>query len=240
MPKKSIPDEFSDFPVRLKQLMSKRKVIKNKRECPTSQQDLADKLGIKRQTVSLYLTGQSVPDALQIRKIAQFFNVSADWLLGLTNDPKRNPTAVDELKLSVEAAEILSQRCDNGVIEYDASDFINAVAESDYFPTLLNYYASSISLALIKREAERRHTLEPDEGKFTATDYFSDESYGAFETAIYDGAVYVPIAEAIRMYERSISDAVFLIVSETIDKRVEDVIKKNDEAKAQKEARGNG
>lgn len=83
MPKKSIPDEFSDFPVRLKLLMNRRKVIKNNRERPTSQQDLAEQLGIKRQTVSLYLTGQSVPDALQIRKIAQFFNVSTDYLLGL-------------------------------------------------------------------------------------------------------------------------------------------------------------
>lgn len=202
--------------------------------------EFAKFLGISRQTVGFYYNGDRIPDAMMLKEIAEKCDVSADWLLGLTNDPKRNPTAVDELKLSVEAAEILSQRCDNGVIEYDASDFINAVAESDYFPTLLNYYASSISLALIKREAERRHTLEPDEGKFTATDYFSDESYGAFETAIYDGAVYVPIAEAIRMYERSISDAVFLIVSETIDKRVEDVIKKNDEAKAQKEARSNG
>ena len=240
MPKKSVPDEFSDFPVRLKQLMNERKVIKNNREYPTSQQDLAEQLGIKRQTVSLYQTGQSVPDALQIRKIAQFFNVSADWLLGLTNDPKRQPTAVDELHLSAKTAEILSQRCTNGIIDYDASDFINALAESDYFITLLSYYASTISLALIKQEAKRRNILDPDESKVTAADYFSDKSYGSFETAMYDGAVYVPIDEAIRMYGRSISDVVFLIVSETIDKRVEDAIKKNDEGKKRKEAQGNG
>ena len=85
MPKKTIPDDFSIFPKRLKQLMRERKVIKNGREQRTSQQELADSLTVKRQTVSLYLTGQSVPDAIQTRSIAQFFNVSTDWLLGLSD-----------------------------------------------------------------------------------------------------------------------------------------------------------
>jgi transcriptional regulator with XRE-family HTH domain len=51
----------------------------------TTQQELGDVLGSKRQTVSLYMTGQSKPDVETLGKIADHFNVSADWLLGRTN-----------------------------------------------------------------------------------------------------------------------------------------------------------
>lgn len=76
MAKKAVSDDFKMFSDKLKNLMKAR----NKK-----QQDLADVLGVKRQTISLYMNGQSKPDAEQLKIIAQFFNVSADWLLGLTD-----------------------------------------------------------------------------------------------------------------------------------------------------------
>lgn len=67
--------EKAVFPSRLSELMRDQKV---------SQEKLANALGVKRQTVSLYKTGQSSPNADQLCKIARFFNISADWLLGLS------------------------------------------------------------------------------------------------------------------------------------------------------------
>jgi len=67
--------EQAIFPSKLSELMKERKV---------SQETLANAIGVKRQTVSLYKTGQSSPSADQLCKIAKFFNVSADWLLGLS------------------------------------------------------------------------------------------------------------------------------------------------------------
>lgn len=46
-------------------------------------------LDMSRQTVGFYLNGNRVPDALTLIKIAEKCNVSADWLLGLTDI--RNP-----------------------------------------------------------------------------------------------------------------------------------------------------
>lgn len=86
MPRKYVQGDFKIFPERILKLMKERTITDkdgNKRKI--RQQDLADYLGIKRQTVSLYLSGQSMPDASQIRKIALYFNVSADYLLGLSN-----------------------------------------------------------------------------------------------------------------------------------------------------------
>lgn len=76
MPKKTVSDDFKVFSERLSALM---------KEAKKKQEDLAKHLGIKRQTVSLYMNGQSMPDAAQVKSIAEYFNVSADWLLGLSD-----------------------------------------------------------------------------------------------------------------------------------------------------------
>lgn len=80
MARKFVADNFKVFPERLSALMKERNV---------TQEELAHELGIKRQTVSLYKNGQSTPDAAQLKNIAIFFDVSADWLLGLSS--KRSP-----------------------------------------------------------------------------------------------------------------------------------------------------
>ncbi|MEJ5965803.1 helix-turn-helix domain-containing protein [Flavonifractor porci] len=76
MARKEVSDDFKVFSERLSILMKERNL---------KQKDLADYLGVKRQTVSLYMTGQSMPDAELLKKIAVYFEVSADWILGLSD-----------------------------------------------------------------------------------------------------------------------------------------------------------
>lgn len=66
------------FPSRLRGLMQDR---------GTRQKELADAIGMRPQTVSLYTQGQSFPDVNALEKIARFFSVSSDYLLGLTDTP---------------------------------------------------------------------------------------------------------------------------------------------------------
>lgn len=70
--------------------------------------DFADKLGLSRQTMGFYLNGERIPDSLTLSRICQVCNVTADWLLGLTNDPKPDPCATDELGLSNRAIEAVT------------------------------------------------------------------------------------------------------------------------------------
>lgn len=80
MARKAIPafeTEKGVFPVRLKELMEQ--VPK------TSQKMLADVLGVTRQAVANYQCGQSSPSWDAIAKIAKHFNVSSDYLLGLSD-----------------------------------------------------------------------------------------------------------------------------------------------------------
>ncbi|MED4922941.1 helix-turn-helix transcriptional regulator [Anoxybacillus geothermalis] len=74
------------FPNRLKMLRLQKKL---------THQDMADFLGITRQGYSKYENGQSQPDIDTINKLAEFFNVTTDYLLGRTDHP--NPPEQDDI-----------------------------------------------------------------------------------------------------------------------------------------------
>ena len=46
----------------------------------TTQKELAQFLGVRPQTVSYYCTGESLPNCEQLLKMAQFFDVTCDFL----------------------------------------------------------------------------------------------------------------------------------------------------------------
>lgn len=66
----------------------------------TTQKKLADAIDMRPQTVSLYTTGQSFPDVNTLKKIAEFFNASADYLLGIsdTSSPPDGETVGDRIR----------------------------------------------------------------------------------------------------------------------------------------------
>lgn len=85
------------FPKRLQHLMS---------TTGTTQQKLADYIGIKRQSVAQYADGTILPTIEKLDRIAEYFHVSADFLLGRTDieSPNVDDIAVHELTgLSKEA-----------------------------------------------------------------------------------------------------------------------------------------
>lgn len=57
------------------------KIINLRKKCGWSQEDLADQLGISRQSVSKWESGMSIPDLEKIVKISSLFGVSTDYLL---------------------------------------------------------------------------------------------------------------------------------------------------------------
>lgn len=72
-------------------------------------EQFAEKLGMSRATVGFYAAGQRIPDALGIKNVAEKCEVSADWLLGLSNFKKienRTESAI-ELGFSEESIDCL-------------------------------------------------------------------------------------------------------------------------------------
>ena len=84
---KTPKEEYRIFSTRLKELMQWSK---------TTQTELSDYIGCTRQAISLYTTAQSVPDAITLGKLATFFEVSNDYLLGFTDTKKIKTTEADE------------------------------------------------------------------------------------------------------------------------------------------------
>lgn len=84
--------EYGIFATRLRGLMDKHNV---------THQELANKLGVSRQSVSLYYFGKRQPNFEKLIAISKFFDVSTDYLLGVSEF--RNYNEIREVKQSAEA-----------------------------------------------------------------------------------------------------------------------------------------
>ena len=66
-----------------------------RRERRMHQQDLADMLGISRSAISMWETGRSRPDGDMLQNLSEIFEVSVDYLLGLTDYREPNQFLID-------------------------------------------------------------------------------------------------------------------------------------------------
>ncbi len=64
------------------EIISKR-LIELRKELGLSQTKLAKELGVSQDTISLWERNKSYPDAEMIIKLAKFYKVSSDYILGL-------------------------------------------------------------------------------------------------------------------------------------------------------------
>ena len=86
------------FPLALRKLLT---------DSGTTKKDLAAHLNKSGQAVTYYCDGTSSPDWETIVAIAKYFSVSTDYLLGASDDPAPQPSAVDDLGLSPKAVQYL-------------------------------------------------------------------------------------------------------------------------------------
>lgn len=95
------------FQIRFRNLFDARRLTQNK---------LAIALGVSRPTVAGWLNGDNIPDIQDFEKIARYFKVSADYLLGLTDTAFPDITAraaVQYTGLSEEAIKCLHDGLDD-------------------------------------------------------------------------------------------------------------------------------
>lgn len=67
------------------------KILYCRKKAGLSQEALAEKLGISRQAVSKWETGEADPEMSKLRQLSEIFEVSADWLLSDSPPPADTP-----------------------------------------------------------------------------------------------------------------------------------------------------
>lgn len=134
-----------------------------------SQQELADNLNITRQSLSLYEKAERTINIELLAKIADFFNVSTDYLMGRTDIPSMNEdiqTACKVTGLSDEAIKNLkwiesNDKCNmmNMIISsqffLDFVDFITI-----YFNDLINKYLKKMQIEDCRDEINKFSNTE--------------------------------------------------------------------------------
>ena len=108
---------YLPFPTRLRQLMD---------DAGASQQALADYVGVMRQAVAQWKDGKTIPDMYNFKRIAEFFKIPYEYLLGDTDSKvHENMALADSLGLSDDAIETLE-----GIKEFSQHD-----DEAEYIST---------------------------------------------------------------------------------------------------------
>lgn len=118
---------------------------------PKSLEDLAAEFGAARQTVSKWMSGIAVPDINQLEKIADYYKVSTDYLLGRcdTKNPDVNlKAAVEYTGLSEAAVEWLHIGLDDfecdGIglpeeIKQENRDVVSALLQDKTFTRMIHH-----------------------------------------------------------------------------------------------------
>ena len=88
------------------------RLFKLRKEREVGQKELAALLKCSMGTVSNYENNVHFPDVIALKKLAKFYNVSTDYILGLTN-----------FALSLDR---LNEKC---IVDYSAGEFLDSVLE---------------------------------------------------------------------------------------------------------------
>ncbi len=101
------------------------------------QEDVAKATGITRQSLGKWANGENVPDILDLKKLAEYFGVSADYLLGLTD----NSTTDMELQAVCNYTGL----SDNTIYLLNLLNQVRKLNISDYQPSIINILDSIFS-----------------------------------------------------------------------------------------------
>ncbi|SHH73526.1 helix-turn-helix domain-containing protein [Sporanaerobacter acetigenes] len=122
---------------RLKELREEKNLL---------QKDLAKHLNISTSAYGYYEQGKRNPDTETIEKLADFFNVSTDYLLGRTNY-KKNPNISEHLNYNEIEKSIAEKLLNEGIITQDEP------IPKEIFEKILKY-GMEAAIEILKLEKE--------------------------------------------------------------------------------------
>ncbi len=98
-----------------------------RKELGLSQRTLAENLDISSTSIHFYELGDKLPSIEVLYKMVGYFNVSADYLIGISNDPKGNIS--EDTRNKIDALEKLEE--ENKTLKNVISAIRNTIEEID-------------------------------------------------------------------------------------------------------------
>ena len=189
-----------------------------------TQAELAGIIGLSESALSRYLKGQTemLGDGYII-KIAKYFNVSTDFILGETNIPDRKNYDIEELGLSAESAKLLY----TGKID---ARILNLLLENPRFPqlaALLSRYQNEIvksGIAAMNQQLSFLSSLLLDQA-----DNNPDSAESARQAAQDISAIRTPIINA----DTTAIQNVFMLIVRDIKEQGETIVTDSKAASAE-------
>ena len=146
------------FSVTLRSLMEKHPQTGEK----TTQKTLGEAIGVRPQTVSLYLDGSTQPNADNLYKIARYFDVSVDYLLSGVSSQNREIHKA--LGLSEEAVNLIKRANALGGRDYctDEISLLNEIlSDVDFYRFLEDLAFKVDNLKRLKNQTPEEKSQRP-------------------------------------------------------------------------------
>lgn len=139
-----------------------------------NQEVLANVLGLKRQAVSAWCQGISKPDIETVVRIAQHFDVTVDWLLGMPNAPMYEEFGMREIKGACGLSDIAADNLVSSMLE-GWNKPIDHLLKLDCFPSVMRSLRDCETLAFLLHNDSDRLIVKPESPNTIALDTFGFE-----------------------------------------------------------------
>lgn len=189
-----------------------RRLASLRNEKGLTQQKLADTLGVSKSTISLYETGDTVPDAKNIVRLCDIFGVSCDYLLCQTNyrRPKEERLTVEEMGYSEKTAQALDSldfvqllnHGDHVKFPFSPKESFNLICEDRRFKELMLLICEAYQLKIAEARFDPKSVEEA-----------SNLEIGGCRAMLYAiGEACAPVGEMAEVYLQRASDLLKAIV----------------------------
>jgi len=204
---------LTPFAERLSELMDARGV---------SQAQVGKAIGAQRQTVSLYKLGQSKPDIESLAKLAQFFGVTSDYLIGLSDVqcPDIDTRAIaDKTGLSEGALEFLARE----KASFEDMDFpkgyissslnITRILTHPAFSEVLHCIDNAQAYSWLAAKRKELHALMGKERLYKIHGITDSQELGIEEEAWLTGSAVIDGEDAVALEEYNAAKHMNQIIS---------------------------
>lgn len=189
-----------------------RRLAQLRAEQKLSQQKLADMLEVSKSTISLYETGDTVPDAKMIVRMCEIFGVSCDYFLCQSDYRKEEQAqqTIEDLGLSQQTGQKLNDldlfiaegQSKHVTLPFSPKGVFNRLCEDDRFNTLMRLLGECYQMRIAAARTDGM-----DHKKISSL-----EVIGCRQMLTTVGEVSVPMGELAEVYLQRASELLKAIV----------------------------